>query len=78
MKLIVALILLVQLQSTESQNLIERPSGYFITGRGCGTTNPIRYLNSIPKNLQKHECSFIYLQKSAPSAEARVEIGTYQ
>ena len=30
--------------------------------------NPIRYLNSIPKNLQNHECSFIDLQKSVPSA----------
>ena len=75
MKLIIALILFVQLQSIKSQNLIETSNGYFITGRGCGITNPIRYLNSIPKYLQNHECSFIDLQKSVPSEEVRVEKG---
>ena len=69
MKLVIAIIFFLQLQSLKSQNLVERPSGYFITGRGCGTTNPIRYLNSIPKNLQNHQCSFIDLQNSVPSAE---------
>ena len=77
MKLIVVIILFVQLQIIISQNLIERSSGYFITGRGCGTTNPIRYLNSIPKDLQNHECSFIDLQKSVPSEEVRFEKGMY-
>ena len=64
MKLIVAIILFVQLQSIKSQNLIETSNGYFITGRGCGITNPIRYLNSMPKNIEDYECSFIELQNS--------------
>ena len=80
MKLVIAIILFLQLQSLlRSQNLIERPSGYFITGRGCGTTNPIRYLNSIPKDLQNHQCSFIDLQNSVPSAEdVKVDKGISQ
>ena len=39
--------------------LIKRDEGYFITGRGCGLSTPMRYLKGIPQNLEDHECSFI-------------------
>ena len=31
----------------------------FITGRGCGTETPIKYLNYFPQTLRGLECSFI-------------------
>ena len=31
----------------------------FITGRGCGLTTPLKYLEEIPQNLDDHKCSFI-------------------
>ena len=39
--------------------LIKRDEGYFITGRGCGLSTPMRYLKIIPQNLDDHKCSFI-------------------
>ena len=39
--------------------LVKRDEGYWITGRGCGLTNPIKYLEDIPQNLDDHKCSFI-------------------
>ena len=57
------------IQTVESADIVKRPNGYFITGRGCGTTNPIKYLTSIPKNIGNYECSFIELQKSQPLME---------
>ena len=53
-------------QTVVSADIVKRPNGYFITGRGCGTTNPIRYLNAMPKDIENYECSFIELQKSRP------------
>ena len=40
--------------------------GYFITGRGCGSSTKIRYLDYIPKDLDKHTCTFINLKNSEP------------
>ena len=56
----------VLLQIFATTDIVERPNGYFITGRGCGVTNPIRYLNFIPEKIEEHECSFIELEKSQP------------
>ena len=56
----------VFLQIFASSDLVERPNGYFITGRGCGVTNPLRYLNFIPEKIEEYECSFIELEKSKP------------
>ena len=53
-------------QTVVSADIVKRPNGYFITGRGCGTTNPIRYLKSMPKDIENYECSFVELQKSRP------------
>ena len=39
--------------------LIKRDEGYFITGKGCGLSTPLRYLKVIPQNLDDHKCSFI-------------------
>ena len=56
-------------------NLVETPdgNGLFITGRGCGGSTKIRYLNYVPENLDKHECSFINLKYSEPPSE-RVDL----
>ena len=52
-------------------NLVETPdgNGLFITGRGCGGSTKIRYLNYVPENLDKHECTFINLKYSEPPSE---------
>ena len=49
-----------------SGQLINTPDGLgqFITGRGCGVTTPIKYLNYIPENLDKFECSFVHAQEN--------------
>ena len=39
--------------------LIKRDEGYYITGKGCGLTKPMKYLQEIPQNLDDHQCSFI-------------------
>ena len=48
--------------------LVKSPSskGFFITGRGCGASNPFNFLNFIPENLEDFECSFINLETFAP------------
>ena len=49
--------------------LVKTPNGgpneYFITGRGCGGLNPIKYLNYIPKDLNNYECTFINLNDNS-------------
>ena len=42
--------------------LIKKDNGYFITGRGCGTNTPLKYMNYIPEDLDEYECSFINLK----------------
>ena len=32
---------------------------YFITGRGCGISTKIKYLNYFPEQLDNHGCSFV-------------------
>lgn len=32
---------------------------HVITGRGCGILTPIKYLDEIPEDLDKHHCSII-------------------
>ena len=48
--------------------LVKTPdgNGLFITGRGCGGSTKIRYLTYIPKDLDKHECTFINLENTKP------------
>ena len=38
-------------------------NGYFITGRGCGVTNKLKYLKywPDPKDWENHGCTFIEL-----------------
>ena len=52
---------------SKAAELIERPNGYFITGAGCGGDNPIRYMNYIPEDLDRNQCTFINLDNSVPS-----------
>ena len=48
--------------------LVKSPSstGLFITGRGCGASNPYNFLNFVPAKLEDFECSFINLETFAP------------
>ena len=64
---IIALIhLSLFLEYVQSALLVERPNGFFITGRGCGTTTALKYLNYLPKKLEEHQCSFINLNSMIP------------
>ena len=65
MLLFMSILFLIQTAAV-SADIVKRPNGYFITGRGCGVTNPIRYLNFIPEKIEEHEWSFIELEKSQP------------
>ena len=65
MLLFISMLFLIRI-AVVSADIVKRPNGYFITGRGCGVTNPIRYLNSMPKDIENYGCSFIDLQKSRP------------
>ena len=51
---------------TQSVDIVKRPNGdYFITGRGCGILNPIKYLKNFPpkEKLKDYECSFVQLER---------------
>ena len=67
MFLLISVLFLIK--TVESVDIVQRPNGYFITGKGCGTTNPIRYLTLIPKVIKNYQCSFIELQNSRPLTE---------
>ena len=49
-------------KSIYAGELIKKDNGYFITGRGCGTNTPLKYMNYIPEDLDEYECSFINLK----------------
>merc|ERR1719510_247538 len=58
-----AFLFFLELQAIE---IVERPNGeYFITGRGCGISNPIKYLKNFPpkEKLEDYECSFVQLER---------------
>ena len=59
------------LTEIKSAQLIQRSNGLFITGRGCGTNTPLKYLNYLPEeeHYGDHECSFINLNTSEPLHE---------
>ena len=44
-------------------DIVETSNGYFITGRGCGITNQLKYLKYMPdpEDLENHECTFVEL-----------------
>ena len=68
MLLFMSILFLIQ-TAVVSADIVKRPNGYFITGRGCGVTNPIRYLNHLPKNIEEYQCSFIEFENSRPSVK---------
>ena len=58
---IIGITILVKLLPVQGGGtLVETDFGHAITGRGCGTLKPIRYLKEIPQDLSNHECSIIY------------------
>ena len=66
LRIIVLIHLSLFLEFVQSALLVERPNGFFITGRGCGTTTALKYLNYLPKKLEEHQCSFINLNTMIP------------
>ena len=66
LRIIVLIHLSLFLEFVQSALLVERPNGFFITGRGCGTTTALKYLNYLPKKLEEHQCSFINLNAMIP------------
>ena len=38
---------------------IQRENGIWYTGKGCGSTTEIKYLNDVPEDTQDLECTFI-------------------
>ena len=65
------------LEFVQSAQLVQRPNGYFITGRGCGTTTALKYLNYLPKTLEEHQCSFINLNRMVP-IKGSIHLKNYQ
>ena len=61
-------ILLILCKLSNCAELIKNPNseGFFITGRGCGSSSPFKFLNYIPDNLEEYKCSFINLQTFVP------------
>ncbi len=59
--LIVAFFLFLSMSSTLTSGgrLVKRSNGWFITGRGCGGSTQIQYLDEIPENPTSLECVFI-------------------
>ena len=62
-------ILLILSKLSNCAELIKNPNseGFFITGRGCGSSRPFKFLNYIPDNLEEYECSFINIQTFEPN-----------
>ena len=42
-----------------SETLKQRDGFWYITGRGCGITTPIKYLSEIPEDIENYGCSII-------------------
>ena len=43
----------------------------FITGRGCGISNTIKYINHVPENLEDFACTFVQMENSVPIANIK-------
>ena len=43
----------------------------FITGRGCGISNTIKYLNYLPENVEDFACTFIQTKNSVPIVDIK-------
>ena len=43
----------------------------FITGRGCGISNTIKYLNYVPENVEDFACTFVQMENSVPIANIK-------
>ena len=67
-----AILFFLELQAVE---IVERPNGeYFITGRGCGISNPIKYLKNFPpkEKLEDYECSFVQLERGTRPLKCKI------
>merc|ERR1711879_603342 len=69
-------LLLLFISQVFSVNLVHLSNGnYFINGKGCGISTPIKYLYHIPRNLSDQEC--VIIQKPtgfAPKNATKKEI----
>ena len=54
-------------------DIVETSNGYFITGRGCGITNQLKYLKYMPDpdDLENHGCTFIELTDNNAPLEGK-------
>ena len=74
MKLYIAILFFLETQAAE---IVKRPNGdYFITGRGCGISNPIRYLKNFPpkEKLEEYKCSFVQLERGTRPLDCKIMI----
>lgn len=60
MRLIICLIGIILLEMSISQEMVQLLNGNkVITGKGCGTLSPLKFLHEIPMNFEDHECTLI-------------------
>ena len=72
MKLYIAILFFLETQAAE---IVKRPNGdYFITGRGCGISNPIKYLKNFPpkQKLEEYQCSFVQLERGTRPLDCKI------
>ena len=67
------LILSLLFGSILSVEVIQSPNknNQFITGRGCGISNTIKYLNYLPENIEDFACTFVQMENSVPIANIK-------
>ena len=53
--------------------LKQRNGYHYITGKGCGITTPIKYLEEVPDNIQGMSCTIIRPTK-VPKAKTEKEL----
>ena len=59
LRFLILMRLLIMVKSVGKLNKIDQNS-YYITGRGCGILKPIKYLKTIPENIDDYHCSIIH------------------
>ena len=59
MKLLQSILVLCLVFQVFGGKPIQRENGIWYTGKGCGSTTEIKYLNDVPEDTQDLECTFI-------------------
>ena len=53
----------------ETGTLKQRDGYHYITGKGCGISTPIKYLEEIPENIEGMSCTIIRPKKLTKSQD---------